>query len=140
MDTEERSRLVREYVDARKFADAAAKRVDELKRVLRQVVVDQGKADERGNRWCTAGDWQLKHERRVSERFDTEAAEQWARENGYWETLREVTVIEHLNEDALMALGWENPEISPVIASFYKETETWAFKVVEQKGYDDDDE
>lgn len=140
METTERSRLVREYVEAKKFADSAAKRADELKRVLRQVVMDDGKPDDRGSVWCPAGDWQLKHERRVSERFDTEAAEQWARDNGYWESLREVTVTERLNEDALMALGWENPEISPIIASFYKETETWAFKVVEQKGYDNDDE
>jgi len=131
-------RLAKEYVDSKHFAEAANKRVDELKKMLRQQLVANGVADDRGNLWCPAGDYQLKHERRASQLFDTYAAEAWARENGHWENVSETVVIERLNQDALIALGWDNSELYETIASFYKESVTWAFKVIEQKSYDDE--
>lgn len=131
-------RLTKEYVEAKRFAESATKRADELKKVLRQVVVDNGTPDDRGNLWCPAGDFQLKHERRASQTFDSAAAEAWAKENGHWEAVKETVVIERLNQDALIALGWGNSELYEAIASFYKESTTWAFKVIEQKSYDDE--
>ena len=137
-DPELRSRAVKEYLDARKFADSATRRVDELKKLLLTTVVTVGTPDEKGNLWCPAGDNQLKHERRSSVSFDSALAEEWAKANGYWEDIKEVVVTERVNEDLLHAIGWEHPELSPAILSFYKEKVTWAFKVVEQKSYDDE--
>jgi hypothetical protein len=133
-----RQRLAKEYLDAKRFAEAATKRADELKAALRDDVANNGMPDEKGNLWAPAGPFQLKHERRVSNSIDAQAAEEWAKENGFWDQISET--VERLAEDKLMALGWERPILSPTIQKFYVPKETWAFKVIEKKSYDTEDE
>lgn len=127
-----------EYKKSKEFSDKVAARTDELKKELVRLVKAHGKADNKGHLWLSAGDSQVKHERRVSRSLDRVAAERWAREEGIWDDVKEV--IEVLSEDSLMKHFWENPEKEKVLEDLYSERETWAFKVVDKKSYDEDDE
>jgi hypothetical protein len=134
--SELRSRLASEYKDAKRFADSTAARADELKKFLISEVKGYGTADDKGHLWAPAGDFQLKYERRASTGFDIAAATQWAKENGYWDEVKEV--VEVANEEKFLSLGWTNPEAGEQIQRFYTTKETWAFKLVEQRSYDDE--
>lgn len=135
-DAQYLQRLIDEYDKSKEFAKKATDRVDELKESLRGYVKKYGTADDRGHVWLPAESHQLKNERRVSRSFDAKAAEKWAKENGHWDTVRRV--VEMVDEDALMALVWDNPELEEEASKFYTEKATWAFKVVEGKSYDDE--
>ena len=39
-----------------------------------------------------------------------------------------------------MKYFWDNPDKESVLEDLYNERETWAFKIVEKKSYDDEDE
>lgn len=132
------SSLVEEYRKAKEFADKVASRADELKKELTRLVKTHGKPDDKGHLWLAAGDSQVKHERRVSRNLDRVTAESWARDNGLWDQVKET--IEVLSEDSLMKYFWDNPDKESVLEDLYNERETWAFKIVEKKSYDDDDE
>lgn len=127
-----------EYKKSKEFSDKVAARTDELKKELVRLVKAHGKADDKGHLWLPAGDSQVKHERRVSRSLDRVAAERWAREEGIWDAVKEV--VEVLSEDSLMKHFWENPDKEKVLEDLYSERETWAFKVVDKKSYDEDDE
>lgn len=130
--------LVEEYRKAKEFSDKVAARADALKKELTRLVKSHGKPDDRGHLWLAAGDSQVKHERRVSRNLDRAAAERWARDNGIWDEVKEV--VEVLSEDSLMKYFWQNPDQEKVLDDLYTERETWAFKLVEKKSYDDEDE
>lgn len=134
-----RERLAQEYLDSKRFADSATKRVTELKSALINDLDANGVPDDRGHVWCPAGDLTLKKERRVSESFDLAAATKWAKEIGVWDDVKEV--VEVTTEDRILALGWKRPELTPALEQFYSIKETWAFKVVEgqPKGMLDDE-
>lgn len=130
--------LVSEYKKAKEFATKVTERADELKKELVKLVKESGKPDNKGHLWLDAGDNQVKHERRVSRSLDQSAAIDWAKNNGVWDEVKEV--IEVLSEDALLKFFWENPDRSKELEEMYSEKESWAFKIVERKNYDDDDE
>lgn len=130
--------VLSEYKQSKLLLDKVSERTDGLKRELTRLVKAHGKADDKGHLWLSAGDSQVKHERRVSRNLDRVAAERWAREEGIWDDVKEV--IEVLSEDSLMKHFWENPEKEKVLEDLYSERETWAFKVVDKKSYDEDDE
>lgn len=135
-DKEYLERLIDEYNKSKEFADKANARVDELKGSLRTYVKAHGTTDDKGHVWLPAVNHQLKYEKRVSRSFDRDTAEKWAKSEGYWDSVKQI--IEVLDEDALLALVWKNPELETVITKFYTEKATWAFKVVEGKSYDDE--
>ena len=120
-------RLVQEYKAAKEMADTAKKRADGLKAALVELVDERGYEGENGHRWFEVGEFRLKRERRVSKSFDTAACEVWAKEAGLWDSVSEV--VEVLNEDKVLALAWDDPEIRDEIEGFYVEKETWAFKL-----------
>jgi hypothetical protein len=130
--------LVTEYRQSKEFSDKVAARTDELKKELVRMVKAHGVPDDKGHLWLAAGDSQVKHERRVSRNLDRISAEEWARENGLWDSVKET--IEVLSEDLLLKHFWENPDKEEELAKLYSNRETWAFKLVEKKSYDDDDE
>lgn len=130
--------LVEEYRKAKEFATKVATRADELKSELTKMVKAHGKPDDKGNLWLAAGDNQVKHERRVSRNLDRQAAERWARSHGLWDEVKEI--VEVLSEDALLRHFWENPDKKDILEDLYANRETWAFKIVEKKSYDDEDE
>jgi hypothetical protein len=120
-------RLVQEYKGAKEMAESAKKRADGIKAQLIVLVDEQGYEGENGHRWFEVGEFRLKRERRVSKSFDSAACEAWAKETGLWDNVSEV--VEVLNEDKVLALAWDDPEIRDEIERFYVEKETWAFKL-----------
>jgi hypothetical protein len=52
-----------------------------------------------------------------------------------WDEVKEV--IETTNEDRILQYAWAN-EYKDVVAKFYTERETWAFKLVNEKSYDEE--
>ena len=80
---------------------------------------------------------QIKHERRVGKYFKLAPAEEWAKEVGIWDEVKQV--VEIISEDSILKYGWEHPEHHDTIANFYAERESWAFKIVDQKSYEDDE-
>jgi hypothetical protein len=119
-------RVVEDFKNHKSMLDQTQKRTDALKAELTEMLVAHGKPDEKGNIWIDLGDLELKRERRVSKSFNTSAAEAWAKENGHWDTVREV--IEVLSEDKLLGLAWNDEAIQEKVKTFYVEKETWALK------------
>lgn len=124
-------RLADEYAKAKAFAESAQERADSLKRSLAEEVQQNGTADEKGSLWLTAGKYELKRERRLSTVLDQKRAEEWAKENGFWESISET--IEVVSEDKITTLLWERKDLSDQIRDLYTEKEIWAFKLSEKK-------
>ena len=119
--------LVREYKKAKEMIDSLEKRNSEMKIKLTEALTTLGTPDNNGHVWLTIDDIEIKRERRVSKVFNAAAAEAWAKQNGHWDVVKEV--IEVLNEDKILGLAWQNPELQEQIKSFYMEKESWALKV-----------
>lgn len=124
-------RLADEYAKAKAFAESAQERADSLKRSLTEQVQENGIADEKGSLWLPAGKYELKRERRVSTTLNQKRAEEWAKENGFWESVSET--VEVISEDKITTLLWERKDLSDQIRDLYTEKEIWAFKLVEKK-------
>lgn len=119
--------LVREYKKAKEMIDSLEKRNAEMKTKLTEALTTLGTTDNNGHIWLTIDDVEIKRERRVSKVFNAAAAEAWAKQNGHWDVVKEV--VEVLNEDKILGLAWQNPELQEQIKSFYMEKESWALKV-----------
>jgi hypothetical protein len=119
--------LVREYKKAKEMIDSLEKRNAEMKTKLTEALTTLGTTDNNGHIWLTIDDVEIKRERRVSKVFNASAAEAWAKQNGHWDVVKEV--VEVLNEDKILGLAWQNPELQEQIKSFYMEKESWALKV-----------
>lgn len=119
-------KVVEDFKNHKAMLDQVQKRADALKAELTEMLIAHGKPDEKGNIWIDLGDLELKRERRISKSFNTSAAEAWAKENGHWDTVREV--IEVLSEDKLLGLAWNDEAIQEKVKTFYVEKETWALK------------
>lgn len=121
-----RTKLVEEFVSQKKLLSQLEGRVEKIKKELSALVDAEGERDENGHIWLNIGGHELKRERRVSKTFNSTSAEEWAREQGLWDSVKEV--IERISEDKVLGLAWDNKELLPVVQSFYTEKETWAFK------------
>lgn len=130
------ARLTEEFEQAKKFADSAQKRVDDIKKELNDVVIKHGYTDDKGHLWLSVGDVQLKRERRVSTSFNEDMAEGWAKVSGKWDLVKEVR--EFVSEEKMLGLAWEDPTLKEQMSEFYNQRESWAFKVVAKKDYSDD--
>lgn len=120
------TKMVEEFVSQKKLLSQLEARVDKLKKELSTVVEQHGTPDDSGHIWLNVGGHELKRERRVSKTFNVGTAEEWAKENGLWDDVKEV--VERLSEDKLLAVAWNDKSLLPTIQSFYVEKETWAFK------------
>jgi hypothetical protein len=129
------AKLAAQYKESKDFSEKVQKKTDELKQALITYVKKYGVPDDRGHKWLAAGEVQIKHERRVQSGFDLQAAIAWVHELGAWDEVKEV--IETTNEDRILQYAWHNG-YKDEMAKFYTERETWAFKLVEQKNYDDE--
>jgi len=119
-------RLVEEFRKYKEAIEGMQKRLDGFKAEINEIIVKHGQPDEKGNIWVELGDMEIKRERRVSRSFNSSAAEAWAKQNGYWDVVKEV--VEILSEDKLLGLAWNDPSIQETIKSFYVEKEVWALK------------
>ena len=120
------TKVVEEYVSQKRLLSSLETKVDKLKKELSAVVDSWGTPDDNGHRWLSIGGHELKRERRVSKNLDATSATQWAKDNGYWDDIKEI--VEVMSESKLTALAWENKELLPTVQAFYVEKETWAFK------------
>lgn len=119
-------RLIEEYKKSKEALEQLEKRQNLMKKELTQAIEEKGYTDDKGHVWLKVGPYEIKRERRVSRSFDTKAAEDWARANGMWDSVKEV--IEVLSEERLLALAWEDKSLNETVSTFYVEKETWAFK------------
>jgi Cu2+-containing amine oxidase len=127
MDKEFIRKTLQEYRNSKDLLEGIQKRMDSYKESLVDILVTYGQPDEKGHLWVEFEDVEIKRERRVSRSFNASAAEAWAKENGHWDTVKEV--IEVVNEDKILGLAWNNDELQETIKTFYAEKETWALKV-----------
>lgn len=127
MDKDYIRKTLEEYRNSKALMDGLEKRMSGYKDALIAILNQYGKPDEKGHMWVEFEDIEIKRERRVSRSFNASAAEAWAKENGHWDTVKEV--IEVVNEDKILGLAWNNDELQEIIKTFYAEKETWALKV-----------
>ena len=120
------TKLLDDYKKSKEFIDNYEKRHNAMKAELSDAIIKFGFEDDKGHLWLKVGDAEIKRERRVSRTFDMASAEQWAKDNDLWDRVK--VVVEQLDEDALLALAWENEDIAEIVTGFYGEKETWAFK------------
>lgn len=120
------TKMVEEFVSDKKLLSQLETRVEKKKKELSAIVDQLGTPDDSGHIWLNIGGHELKRERRVSKSFNTTQAEEWAREQGLWDDVKEV--IERISEDKLLGLAWNDKSLLSVVQSFYTEKETWAFK------------
>jgi hypothetical protein len=125
-DEQHLTRLVEDFVSQKKLLSQLETRVDKIKKELSTVVEQHGTPDDSGHIWLNIGGHELKRERRVSKSFNSTQAEDWAREQGLWDDVKEV--IERLSEDKLLQMAWEDKALLTTVQTFYTEKETWAFK------------
>ena len=126
MDQAYYEKLADDFRKSKEAIDALTKRQDAMKKELVQAVKENGYEDDKGNLWLQLGDKELKYERRVSRALNADAAEQWAREQGIWDDIKEV--VERLSEEKLLGYSWLHKEVEDTIQGFYAEKESWAFK------------
>lgn len=119
-------KLVEDFVSQKKLLSQLEARVEKMKKELSTLVETHGTADDSGHIWLNVGGHELKRERRVSKSFNSSQAEEWAKEQGHWDDVKEV--VERISEDKLLALAWNNKTLLPEVQAFYVEKETWAFK------------
>ena len=125
-DTAYLERLAEEYKKSKDTLALIEKRTNDMKKELSVAVEKFGTPDDKGHLWLSVGDLNLKREKRISRSFDSASAEQWARDNGYWDDVKEV--IEVLSEDKILGLAWSDKSLEETIMEFYIEKESWAFK------------
>lgn len=131
--------LTREFVKARHFAKQATEQADKYKAGLSETVDAIGTPDDKGNLWYEltepiidpANDkpiTKVKREKRVSQRLDADAAEEFCRANGLWD---EVVVVEEvLDEDKLLALNLDGKITDEQLKSLYTQGVTWALRTL----------
>ncbi len=119
-------RLASEFKKTKELLADIEKRTNQMKKELSDAVEANGTRDDKGNVWLRVGSLELKRERRISRSLDTASAEKWAADQGLWDQVKQV--IEVLDEDKLLALAWDNPDLEDTIQAFYVEKEVWAFK------------
>jgi hypothetical protein len=125
-DTAYLERLAEEYKKSKDTLALIEKRTNDMKKELSTAVEQFGTPDDKGHIWLSIGELNLKREKRVSRSFDSASAEQWAKDNGYWDDVKEV--VEILSEDKILGLAWSDKSLEETIMMFYVEKESWAFK------------
>lgn len=126
MDEKYYSKLLEDFRTGKEAIDNLTKRQDAMKKELIEALKTNGYTDDKGHLWWEFAGNEVKYERRVSRSLNADAAEQWAREKGIWDDLKEV--VERLSEDKLLGYAWTHKDDEETIQSFYVEKESWAFK------------
>ena len=120
------------FIEAKTMAAEADRRAKDQRDALNEYVAKRGIEDDKGNVWMEAdGVGRLKRERRVSNVFDADFAEEWLKEHGgdLWDDC--TTTITVIDEDVLLAKIYEGLIPEDVVDKLYTERETWAVKVEE---------
>ena len=133
-------RLVEEYARSKELEKGLTKRLGDLKNLLVKALERDGDQDDKGHRWLPAGKFMLKHERRQGKPYlDKEKAKEFAIANGLWheDAVKKVTVIEEVDEDALLKFFWQNKDRESELKELYTTPEpTYAVTYSETTHYD----
>lgn len=123
-------RLAKEFQAAKDASDVFKKRAEKLRTEIVSFIKEHGLEDDKRHRWMESDELhlQIKYERRVSKLLDLDAVEAWAKSEGLWDRIK--AVVEVVDEDKLMALAWDDPAIAQEVQTLYKESETYALKVI----------
>lgn len=120
------------FIESKAMATEADRRAKAQRDALNEYVAKRGIEDDKGNVWMEAeGVGRLKRERRVTNVFDADFAEEWLKGHGgdLWDQC--TTTITVVDEDALLALIYKEEIPEDIADQMYTEKETWAVKVEE---------
>jgi hypothetical protein len=121
-------RYLRRFLETKEVADEAAARQRKQRDELMAFVERYGIEDERGHlRVDAPGVGTAKRERRVSDIFDAEFAEEYLRANSLWDECSTTIVV--IDEDKVVAKIFEGVIPKKVSEKMYSTKETFAFKV-----------
>ena len=116
------------FLQTKAMADESAARLKTQRDTLIAFVEKSGIVDDKGHQWTEAeGIGTAKRERRVSNVFDSDFAEDWLKENNLWKEC--TTTITVLDEDAIVALIYTDKIPQDVADQMYTERASFAFKV-----------
>lgn len=128
---------VKEFLVVRNEEVEFKKRKEFLRDKLSAVVQEKGEQDEKGSfildlpESITVGGKEytsLKHERKVSQEFLEDEAEEWLQANGLLAEAQETVTTVVLDHDAIYRLNQEGKIPDDVLDSWFKDKVSWAFK------------
>lgn len=117
----------------------STKRIDSLKKELTEHVVEHGEVDEKGHRNFLLAEpvphgektyVGFQQQRRVSQSFDTEAAEGILKDRGLWE--RATVVVREIDQNEVYVLNQEGLITDDELDSMFAERETFAFRPISE--------
>lgn len=126
--------FVAQYLQEKKFAEAATKRVNDQKATVVAYLQEHGEPDEKGSLYVDVdgvdGVGSVKYERRVSQVMDRVKVEAWLKKKGLWEEYTEEVRV--IDADKLAAAAYETgtPVTERIYQSFFVDSETWALRTV----------
>jgi hypothetical protein len=128
-----------QFLDLKDQVVTTTKRVDGLKRDLLDHVKSYGETDDKGHRTFTLpepvefGDKTytgFQQQRRVTQSFDTEAAEKVLKDKGLWE--RATVVVREIDQNEVYVLNQEGLLTDGELDSLFAERETFAFRPISE--------
>lgn len=127
--------LVEQYLHAKAQADMFDDRVGQLKQRLMDIVRDGGETDDKGHAWFELAHVvegpegkkfeKLQRQRRVSQRLDPDAAERILKRRKLWDQCSRMERV--LDEDAVLAAGYEGKLSEAELSEIITESESFAF-------------
>lgn len=137
---EEIKKLTEDYVQHKHHIKVLEKMIAEDKKALMEFVRENGTPDDVGHIWSQVGPWSLQVQKRQGEpRLDREAAEEWARDTGFWDSVSRT--VEVLDEDLLMSYAFDHrdePGFEDKLKSlFVAPKPTYAFQTPIEDKYND---
>jgi hypothetical protein len=125
----ELERLIQEYVTHKAHQAALDKMIVPLRKQISEAVAQDGHTDDKGHKILQVGKWRLVWQKRQGDPYlDKEAAEAWAREEGFWDDVK--VVVESVDPDELAGWVFSNrnePGVEDTYRSlFIKPEPTWA--------------
>lgn len=116
------------FIEAKALSDEAAARLKSQRNALIDFVEKRGIQDNKGHQWMEAeGVGSAKRERRVSNVFDADFAEEYLKKAKLW--LDCSTTITVIDEDAVLAAIYEGKIPAHVAELMYTEKESFYLKV-----------
>lgn len=124
-----------QYLVLKDEAKTTNDRLTSLKKELAQVAIDGGEKDDKGHlnyllpepvEYAGKSYPGFQQQRRVSQGFDTEAAEELLRRRGLYE--RAIVIREEIDQDKVYVLNQEGLLSDDELDSLFTESETFAFK------------
>lgn len=119
---------VERYIDTKRISDDSASRLKAQRDDIINYVAANGIEDDKGHMLIhIPGVALVKRERRASRVLDADFAEEWLKKRKLW--LKASTTITVLDEDALLAMIYDETVPPDIADKMYSEKESFALKV-----------